>query len=236
MNFKKYLLIVSILMDDNKGISKNKINPFDFMKLSILSQKNIVQKDAWYLIFFPKEKQETIRILHNKYMLNNSSGIFFRPTANDIVKYKFAFGCTHYARVFISVIKSLGFLDNPKLIRYAISCESSGYNDYLVNKKRKMINGHQFVIVNINNQWYGINTNRKNDFIYFPSNFNPDMDLTKKNYPITFSKIPEKTFLLRKIGKDYNDECGDFSLERLKNIYISGDPENYQPKWKKYHD
>ena len=40
--------------------------------------------------------------------------IFFAPSADDIIKTKAAFGCSHYARSFIAVVKALGLIDNPE--------------------------------------------------------------------------------------------------------------------------
>jgi len=232
-DLKVFLLIVNRLMDEKGGISENKILPMDFMKLSLLSQKNIIPENAWYLFWLPEQNRNIIRVLHNTYMLEDASGIFFGPTANDVVKYRFAFGCTHYARVFIAVVKSLNLVDEPGSMRYVVSCEAGGYNDYL-NKKQKMLNGHQFVIIKIKDCWYAVNTNRKNDYLLLPPDFDPDMNLYERNLPLSFAEIAGKIFLLRKIGKDYNDDCGDFSLRRLKNIYLSGDPHSDTPRWERY--
>lgn len=40
--------------------------------------------------------------------------------------------------------------------------------------------------------------------------------------------------MLRKIGRDYDDDCGDDSLGRLMNISRSGDPRDAVFKWEEY--
>ena len=234
----KLLKIVSILLDKNLGISTSNIDPNDFMKLSFISRQHAIGQGSILLYMLPNTNRETIRVLHNKYMLQDASCIFFSPTADDVIKYKFAFGCTHYARAFISIVKSLHIVQNPKNMRYAISCNSIDYNNYLVSddKNNFTINGHQFVIIKIKNKWYAINTNRLNDYTVLPDTFSPDMNIYKKNYPITFKAIEDKTFLLRKIGKDYDDNCNDNSFCKLMNIYISGNHLSNDANWKKYED
>ena len=237
-DLSKLLKIVSILLDKNAGISASNIAPDDFMKLSFISRQHAVEQDSVLLYILPGTNRETIRVLHNKYMINDPSNIFFGPGADDIIKYKFAFGCSHYARAFISIVKSLHIVQNPKNMRYTVSCNSIDYNNYLDsdNKNNFTINGHQFVILKIKNTWYAINTNRLNDYTVLPRNFSPDMDIYAKNYPITFKAIENKTFLLRKIAKDYNDNCNDNSFNKLMNIYISGSHLSNAAKWKKYED
>ncbi|MBI5579982.1 MAG: hypothetical protein HY895_12565 [Deltaproteobacteria bacterium] len=54
------------------------------------------------------------------------------------------------------------------------------------------------------------------------------------NIPIRFASYPGVTFLLRKVGKDYNDDCNDGSLTGLMDIYRSGDDKGSTFKWEKY--
>jgi len=235
-DLSKLLKIVSILLDKSSGISTSNIDPGDFMKLSFISRQHAVGQGSILLYILPDTNRETIRVLHNKYMIQDASCIFFSPTADDIIKYKFAFGCTHYARAFISIVKSLHIIQNPQNMRYVISCNSVDYNNYLLsdNKDNFTINGHQFVIVKIKNKWYAINTNRLNDYTVLPDTFSPDMDIYDKNYTITFKAIENKTFLFRKIAKDYDDNCNDNSFRKLMNIYISGNHFSNVANWEKY--
>lgn len=237
-DLSKLLKIVSILLDKKSGISTSNINPGDFMKLSFIGGQHTIDQGSLLLRILPSTNRETIRVLHNKYMIQDPSGIFFGPTADDIVKYKFAFGCTHYARAFICIAKSLNIIQNPKNMRYVISCDFIDYNNYLIsdNKNDFTINGHQFVIISSGNTWYAINTSRLNDYTVLPEKFSPDMDIYKKNYPITFKAIKNKTFLLRKIGNDFDDNCNDNSFRKLMNIYVSGNHLSNVANWKKFED
>lgn len=223
---KKLLKIVNILLDTNKGISKNKLTPNNFM--------------SPFPLFFSglsKEQKKIVKVLKNKYMTEHPAGIFFGPSANDIVQYKFAFGCSHYARVFMAVVKSLKLINNSQNMRYAISCLSEDYNNCLLNPENHelKINGHQFVLVRINDRWYGINTNYSNDYIEFPECFSlENINLKEKNISIQFKLLPKKIFLLRKIGKDCNDDCDDYSLNNLMNIYRSGEITSTKLNWEKF--
>lgn len=223
---KKLLKIVNILLDSNKGISKTKLTPNNFMS-------------PFPLVFsgLSKEQKNTLKVLKNKYMTEHPAGIFFGPSTNDIVQYKFAFGCSHYARVFMTVVKSLKLINHPQNMRYAISCLSEDYNKCLLNPEKHdlKINGHQFVLVKIDENWYGINTNYSNDYIKFPKSFLIDkLSLKDKNISVQFKSLPKKIFLLRKIGKDYNDDCDDYSLNNLMNIYRSGEINSTKLNWEKF--
>lgn len=230
------LSIVKILMDPVKGIAASEIAPSSFMKFSFLAGKGHINSTNLWLLIFPKKDRETIRILHNTYMTENASGIFFGPSAEAIVKYRFAFGCSHYARVFISVVKALNIVTKPENMRYAVACESESYNEYLSAKKKqgRTINGHQFALVKLKHTWFAVNTNRIDSCVKLPAGFSPDMNLKNSNYAIHFDAIPGRTFLLRKIGRDFNDDCGDNSLANLMNIYLSGKTDNSNPAWPAY--
>jgi hypothetical protein len=95
------------------------------------------------------------------------------------------------------------------------------------------INGHQFVIVKISGKWIALNTS-KSKWKKLPNGFTPDSVVPPKNIPIRFASYPKITFLLRKVGTDYNDDCNDGSLIALMNIYRSGDANNSDFKWEKY--
>ena len=83
-------------------------------------------------------------------MQKNPADVFFVPSADDIIKTKAAFGCSHYARSFIAVVKALHLVANPEDIRYTISSKSDNYNQALDKRDKELtINGHQFVIVKI---------------------------------------------------------------------------------------
>jgi hypothetical protein len=167
-------------------------------------------------------------------MRSNPADVFFAPSADEIIKTKAAFGCSHYARSFIAVVKALDLVANPKDIRYAISSKSDNYNQALTKEDKEMtINGHQFVIVRIAGKWIALNTS-KSEWTQLPGKFTPDSVVPPKNISVQFASYPEVTFLFRKIGKDFNDDCNDSSLIALMNIYRSGDADNQDFKWEEY--
>lgn len=231
------LLVVAILLDSEEGIAISGLQPPDFMNLLMNSKNKFIEKDSETLSFIATNNREAIRELHNEYMLQDPSGIFFAPSASDIIKYKSAFGCTHYARAFIAIVKSLKLIEKPEDLRYAIACSHDDYNECVSSSDKEdfTINGHQFVFVRIKEKWIALNTNRLNDYVEFPEGFSPDIDLAKTNIPIMFNGIRNEIFLLRKIGKNYDDSCEDSSFRKLMNIYRSGDNTSSQLNWSEFY-
>lgn len=233
---RQYLAIINVLLDSKHGISSSGLKVPHFMGLAQKSGQQIIDRDSGLLDDLPENKREAVRILHNKYMVEHPAGIFFGPSAGDIIKYKSAFGCSHYARSFIAVVKALNLVNDPSDLRYVVSSKYDDYNKCVDLKGRgcPTINGHQFVFVNIESHWVALNTNKANDYVVFPKGFTPDINLKRTNIPIVFKKIPGVLFVLRKIGQDYNDDCGDSSLRALINISRSGDPGSTELNWGRF--
>ena len=165
----------------------------------------------------------------------NPADVFFAPSADDIIT-KAAFGCSHYAGSFISIVKALGLIKEPEDLRYVVSSKADTYNQALEKSDTEMtINGHQFVIVKIDSKWIAINTS-KSEWTAMPVGFSPGSVVPPKNIPIRFAAYPDVTFLFRKIGKDFNDDCNDNSLVTLMNIYRSGAANNSGFLWEKFTD
>ena len=164
----------------------------------------------------------------------NPADVFFAPSADDIIETKAAFGCSHYSRSFIAIVKVLGLVANPGDIRYAITSKSDNYNQALAKGDKEMtINGHQFVIVRIAGKWIALNSS-KAEWTQLPDDFTPDSVVPPKNISVRFDSYPEITFLFRKVGRDFNDDCNDSSLSALMNIYRSGDANIQDFKWEEY--
>ena len=51
---------------------------------------------------------------------------------------------------------------------------------------------------------------------------------------LTAGGYPGVVFLIRKIGTDYNDDCGDNSLTALMNISRSGDSQHAEFLWERH--
>lgn len=220
-----------ILIDSELGIHANEIEPSTFIIYDKLEKLKL-----GFLITFrlSSEQKKILREWHSKFMPKNPANVFFAPSADDIIKTKAAFGCSHYARSFIAVVKALGLIDKPEDLRYVISSKADNYDKALEKMDGEMtINGHQFVIVKIDSKWIAINTS-KSEWTAMPEGFSPDSLSPPKNIPIRFESYPDVTFLLRKIGKDYNDDCNDNSLAALMNISRSGDVQDSNFKWERF--
>jgi hypothetical protein len=95
------------------------------------------------------------------------------------------------------------------------------------------INGHQFVMIKIEAQWYAINTS-KGEIVKMDLEFSPDKISPPHNTSIQFPSYPEVTFLFRKIGKSYSEDIQDNSRNNLMNIYRSGDSNQQAFLWNKH--
>ena len=229
---KLLLSLGRLLLDDRRGVAGSHLSPEEMMRLSGSAKGEYVPAGSEVLIDLPGDKRETARILYNTYMRPDETGIYFGPSAGDIFRFRCAFGCTHFARAFVAAAKSLGIIRDPRELRYVVACKGDEYNRCVADNDRKSpMNGHQFVMVRISNQWFAINTSRVDEYVVMPENFNPD-DLGKANIPVVFKSYRDVTFLLRKIGKDSNDDCGDTSLQALMNIYRSGDEDSSEFRWR----
>ena len=223
--------ISKTLADKNIGVNINSIKPSSYIYYNLLEKVKL-----GFLVSFKMsdEQKRNLEDWHEKYMKNDPADVFFAPSADEIFKYKAAFGCSHYARSFIAVVKALGLVDKPEDLRYVVSCVSKDYNKALRKLDKKMtINGHQFVMVKIDFKWIAINTS-KSEWTAMPDGFSPDSISPPKNIPIRFKSYPNVTFLLRKIGKDCYDDCHDNSLAALMNISRSGDAQDSNFKWNKF--
>lgn len=135
---------------------------------------------------------------------------------------------------FIAVVKALNLVKNPEDLRYVISCKADDYNQAMEKKDlKRTINGHQFVMMKIGSRWIAINTT-KGKSTAMPEGFSPDSCMPPLNIPIKFESYHGVVLLIRKIGRDYNDDCGDNSLTALMNISRSGDPRNPDFLWNRF--
>ena len=143
------LKVSEIITDPELGVQTNAIEPSKFI---IYDKLEILKLGILYTLNLTSEQKHLLKNWRLKFMQSNPADVFFAPTADDIIKTKAAFGCSHYARSFMAVAKALHLVPNPKDIRYAISSESDTYNHALIEQDKEMtINGHQFVIVKISN-------------------------------------------------------------------------------------
>ena len=229
--FSLLLKVSEILIDPVIGIHTNEIEPGNYIIYDKLDKIKL-----GFLITYKlsPEQKKTLKTWRLKYMQKNPADVFFAPSADEIIKTKAAFGCSHYARSFIAVVKALDLIDKPEDLRYVISSKADNYNQALEKSDRKItINGHQFVLAKIDSKWMAINTS-KGEWTAMPAGFSPDSLSPPQNIPVRFASYPDVTFLLRKIGNDYNDDCNDRSLTGLMNIYRSGDDKESAFKWEKY--
>ena len=227
------LKVSQMITDSELGIQTNAIEPSKFI---IYDKLEILRLGFLCTLNLSSEKKQILKNWRSRFMQSNPADVFFAPSANDIIKTKAAFGCSHYARSFIAIVKALHLVVNSEDIRYAISSKSDNYNQALYKRDKQVtINGHQFVIVKIAGKWIALNAS-KSEWTQLPDGFTPDSVVPPKNISVRFASYPDVTFLLRKIGKDFNDDCNDSSLIALMNIYRSGDANIPSFKWEEYSD
>ncbi|MBI5593284.1 MAG: hypothetical protein HY881_22715 [Deltaproteobacteria bacterium] len=226
-----FLKLSDILTNSEKGISINKLDPMDFFIYGMLDK---IKLGFLYTLRFPPEKEQILRHWHEQFMQTNRADVFFAPSSEEIIGSRAAFGCTHYARAFIAVVKALGLVRNPEDLRYVISCKADDYNKAMETEDhKKTINGHQFVMIKMDSKWVAVNTS-KGESTIMPEGFSPDVCVPPQNIPIEFESYPGVVFLIRKIGRDFNDDCGDDSLSALMNISRSGDSQRSDFLWNRF--
>ena len=222
------LLVSKTLVDPQEGVSINKMEPGKFMLYNMLSRVGL---GILPTVGLSPVQKETLRRWRRKYMQDNPADVFFAPSAHEIIDTRAAFGCTHYARAYIAVVKALGLISRPGDLRYVITSKADDYNRALENQDfSATINGHQFVIVRVDSKWTAINTS-KGEIAPLPLEFDPDSCRPPHNISIRFQAYPDVVFLFRKIGTDWDDGCGDNSLSALMNISRSGAPDNSAFLW-----
>ncbi len=223
--------VSEIILDPELGVKANAIEPGKFI---IYDKLETVKLGFLCTFNLSSEQKQILRTWRSKFMRSNPADVFFAPSADDIIGTKAAFGCSHYARSFIAVVKALDLVTNPEDLRYAVTSKSDNYNNALAKDDKNMtINGHQFAIVRIAGKWIALNTS-KGEWTQLPDEFIPDSVVPPENISVQFASYPEVTFLFRKVGKDFNDDCNDSSLIALMNIYRSGDASNQDFKWEEY--
>jgi len=219
------------LINSKTGLHVNAIKPSTYIIYDKLEKIKLGFLAAFSL---SPEQKEILKTWRSKYMQHDPADVFFAPSADDIVKTRAAFGCSHYARSFIAVVKALGLIDDPEDLRYVVSCKADDYNRAHAARDGEMtINGHQFALVKQNSRWIAINTS-KSEWTAMPEGFSPDGIISPKNISVRFESYPDVTFLIRKVGKDYNDDCDDDSLSNLMNIYRSGEAHDSHFKWDEF--
>lgn len=163
----------------------------------------------------------------------NVEDAYFSPSAEFIAASRAAFGCTHFARTFIAIASHLKLTSRHHL-RYVVSCDSADYDDALKNSDtRKTINGHQFAIYKLNSNWHAIDATT-GEIRCLPKTFSPE-SVNLNNVPVRFDNYPNSSLLLRAVGSDIQDDCGDDSFDSLMNISRSGNSRESTFRWPEYH-
>ena len=127
--------ISNILIDESTGANKNSIKPSRYIYYDLLEKVKL----GFFVTFkISAEQKRNLKDWHEKYMQDNPADVFFAPSANEIIKNRAAFGCSHYARSFIAVVKALGLIDKPEELRYVISSKADDYNKALEKMDNEM--------------------------------------------------------------------------------------------------
>ena len=97
------LKVADILIDPKTGIHTNSMEPGDFI---IYDKLNTFRIGFLITLKLSPEQKRILKTWHSKYMRKNPADVFFAPSADEIIKTKAAFGCSHYARAFIAVVQA----------------------------------------------------------------------------------------------------------------------------------
>ncbi|MFC1521858.1 hypothetical protein ACFL6Y_05570 [Elusimicrobiota bacterium] len=247
------LKIIILQLHGENGIHSGKFKPDIFFKLhTLFNAKNI--SDIVEIREMARENQltdfdnigdgklESYRLLHNKYMQGHPAGIFFAPTASDIIEHKMALGCSHHARAFMAVAKALN-LFAPNEIRYIVSSSYKDYNAACPHGKastyneKDTINGHQFVLLRLNGKWQFLNTSNKRFELTPAGHFD---SYKFSNFAVTFPSYKQRDdsghnhLLIRRIGENHNDGVCDTSFLNLMRISASSRINSSECRWAAY--
>jgi hypothetical protein len=161
---------------------------------------------------------ETYRQIHNSYGIKGVPSVFFGPTAEDVVRLKIAFGCSHYARALKALILETGTLESSD-VRYVTALSSADENKLCHSKNQDyMANGHQFLSVRIKGVWYYLNASSENlELIRQHSPFNKE----EGEYVVfpSLSKWPDGGKVIVTQIEQIDRPVCDGSLDALRTIY-----------------
>ena len=173
--------VSEVLIDPATGVHVNAMKPRDFILYNKLDKLRL-----GFLISFKlsAEQKKIIEAWNSRFMQENPADVFFAPSADDIVRTRAAFGCSHYARAFMAVVKALGIMDAPEDLRYTVSSKADSYNEALEAGDTGMtIHGHQFVLARVENSWVAVNTS-KGKWTAMPQGFSPEGVRPPHNIPV----------------------------------------------------
>ena len=123
--------VSEIITDSELGVQTNAIEPSKFI---IYDKLETLKLGFLYTFNLSSEQKQILKTWRSKFMRSNPADVFFAPSADDIIEKKAAFGCSHYARSFIAVVKALHLVTNPEDLRYAITSKSDNYNQALAKR------------------------------------------------------------------------------------------------------
>lgn len=228
---EKLVRVAEILIDEGKGVAANRVEPGTFMRFHAQGGPG-PGDDA--LVGLSNAQRQVVKRWHSQYMQYNPANVFFAPSADDVVSSRAAFGCSHHARSFVAIVKALSLVDNPQNLRYVVSSESEIYNAALSKQDTEMtINGHQFAMVKVGERWIAFDSSTA-ETVEMPGSFDPDNIRPPTNIPIHFKSYGDTRLLLRKIGRDYDDDLSDDSLVALMNISRSGEIHDSKFRWEEF--
>lgn len=231
-------------MHGKNGIGTANFSPDIFIRLHTAFKGGKITRpeEAAKAIGLPKTgsaARTAYNEIYDKYAVPDFRGVFFAPTASDIIEHRMAFGCTHYARAFIAIAKALK-LFSPADMRYVIASSHKDYGNACPVKSSQAsgitINGHQFVLLRYNSHWWFVNTSNK-DFEKVPA---ATLNYLENNLIVRFPSYAKNSnsghnmLLVRYIGESYDDGACDNSFDRLMNISASGKIDSDICLWKRY--
>jgi len=218
------LRVVLNAVHDKDPIDKNHLNLQVVDQIAKQYGSKLINPEA-LLKNVPKEQVELYREMHNRYSRHGIANLFFGPTAEDVIHFKMAFGCSHFSRAIFSLVKLAKIVPDDDIKYVAAVSVPDQEKICKSHKDDVMANGHQFLLIKIDGVWNYWNTSAsalellpapdwkewrsKNEIVQFPSLY----------------KMPDRgRVAVRAIEEKPNQPLCDNTLERLRNIYRSGNP------------
>lgn len=179
-----------------------------------------------------EHEHETYREIHNRYSRYGVSKLFFGPIAEDVIRFKIAFGCSHYSRAILALIRSSGIIPADE-VKYVVAVSTADQLKVCtVNAEEDMANGHQFLLLKLDGKWNYWNTSSPALELIPTKHQSPRMLLNTVVKFASLHKMPDEgRVVVRAIEGEDTDPICDGTLAELRNIYRSGKASDPICRW-----
>ena len=230
-NTSEKLQVILSAVYKKDPINVNHLNFQSFEQLTKKYGKDEIPSNT-KLNLVAKEQSELYREMHNRYSRYGLSTLFFGPSAEDVIHFKMAFGCSHFARAILALVRLAKIVPDDDVKYIAAVSMPDQEKICLSNTDDTMANGHQFLLIKINDQWKYWNTSAPKLELLPALNWRSWRDQNEIIQFASLFKMPDNgRVAVRAIEENSSAPLCDNSLEKLRNIYRSGNSDDMVCHW-----